>query len=683
MNKSLLLAFITSCVYSCSTNEKQTNKNNEADSSLTEMPFNKVQLEDNFWLPRIRVEKDTLIPFAFEKTSPAVENLKRTANYLKGIKGKLPFPHRYIASDLYKVMEGASYVLMIDRDAALEKRMDSIIDIIAGAQKPDGYMYEAHITGVAKDHEAWGGGGMGNKPYSWEVHSHELYNMGHMYEGAVAYYGATGKDKWLSVAEKNAQHINKVFFVGDSNYNGGKPVMQAPGHQELELALVKMYKATGKALYLDMAKKFLEIRGVTYKPEGDGVMAPEYAQQHLPVKEQRSAVGHAVRAAYMYSGMADVSALTHDSSYFPAINGIWNNIVDTKMHITGGLGAVRGIEGFGPEYELPNKNAYNETCAAVGNVLFNFRLFLMMKDAKFMDVAEVALFNNVLAGVNFSGNRFFYVNPLESDAKTPFNMGTAERAPWFGTACCPTNLSRLLPQVSGMMYAQSAKSIYCTLYGSNSTVIPLSGVKVGVKQEANYPFDGKIKIELSPDSDNKSFTLRLRIPGWARGQFVPGNLYDYVNAAHDMWEVKVNGEKISAPLEKGFAVVSREWKKGDIVELDLPMVVQAVKASEKVKEDRGKISITRGPLVYCVEADSPAEKVQQLFLDSVPGNSSVAVISQDTGIFKSIPQVEINFKKRDNGTITSKRMSLIPYYAWNNRGVRTMQVWIPVVRGDQ
>lgn len=561
MNKSLWFVIIASCVYSCSPNEKQTEKDIDTTSSLTELPFNKVKLEDDFWLPRIRIEKDTLIPFAFDKTSPAVENLKRTANYLKGIKDELPFPHRYIASDLYKVMEGASYVLMIDRDAALERKMDSIIDIIAGAQNPDGYMYEAHITGVAKNHEPFGGGGMGDKPYSWEVHSHELYNMGHMYEGAVAYYRATGKDKWLKVAEKNAQHVNKVFFEGDSNYNGGKPVMQAPGHQEIELALVKMHKVTGNPLYLDMAKKFLDIRGVTYKPEGDGVMAPEYAQQHLPLKEQRKAVGHAVRAAYMYSGMADVSALTNDSSYFPAINGIWNNIVNTKMHITGGLGAVHGIEGFGPEYELPNKNAYNETCAAVGNVLFNFRLFLMNQDAKFMDVAEVALFNNVLAGINFNGNRFFYVNPLESDAKTPFNMGVAERAPWFGTACCPTNLSRLLPQVSGMMYAHTDNSIYCTLYGSNSTIIPLGDVKVGIKQIANYPFDGKIKIELSPESENKSFALRLRIPGWVRGQFVPGSLYHYVNTANESWEIKINGKKYRHHWRKALLLCRANGKK--------------------------------------------------------------------------------------------------------------------------
>jgi hypothetical protein len=669
-----ILFFISSC------RSKEEPNENVSVGTLTDVPFSKVKLEDKFWLPRIKIEKETLIPFAFEKTQPAVENLKRTANYLKGVKDELPFPHRYIASDLYKVMEGASYVLMIERDPALERKMDSIIDIIAGAQKPDGYMYEAHITGVSKNHETWGGGGMGDRPYSWEVHSHELYNMGHMYEAAVAYYQATGKDKWLKVAEKNAQHVNKVFFEGDSNYNKGKPVMQAPGHQELELALVKLHKATGNPLYLDMAKRFLEIRGVTYKPEGDGVMAPEYAQQHLPVKEQRNAVGHAVRAAYMYSGMADVSSLTHDSSYVPALTSIWRNIVDAKMHITGGLGAIHGIEGFGPEYELPNKHAYDETCAAVGNVLFNYRLFLMMQDAKFIDVAEVALLNNVLAGVNFEGNKFFYVNPLESDAKLAFNVGAPARSPWFGTACCPTNLSRLLPQVSGMMYAHNNKSIYCALYGGNSTVIPLKDINVGLKQTADYPFDGKVNITVSPDEENSSFDVRLRIPSWAREQFVPGHLYSYINKLPETWTVKVNGEKISAPLEKGFAVVSRKWNKGDVIELQLPMPVRFVKASDSVAADRGRISVTRGPLVYCLEGTNNEEKVQQLFIDQLPESSAVNVHRQDSGLLKAIPQIEMNFKQVNGNQTSDKKMGLVPYYAWNNRGVNTMQVWIPTSR---
>ena len=333
---------------------------------LTPISFEKVTLEDQFWLSRLKTQKQTLVPFSLEKTKPAVENLRRTAEYLRTGKGELLKLPRYVASDLFKVMEGAAYLLTLEKDPELEKQMDEIIDIIAAAQCPDGYLYEL-FTVPSKQKIGWGAG---DKPYSFVVHSHELYNMGHMYEGAVAYYRATGKTKWLEVAEKNAQHLNKVFFEGDPNYNDGKPINQAPGHQEIELALVKLYQATGKQLYLDMAQKFLDVRGVTYKPEGKGVMSPTYAQQHLPVREQRTAEGHSVRAMYMYSGMADVVACKGDTTLIPALEGIWHDIVDKKMHINGGLGAVPGIEGFGPAYVLPNKDTYDETCAAVGNVFF-------------------------------------------------------------------------------------------------------------------------------------------------------------------------------------------------------------------------------------------------------------------------------------------------------------------------
>ncbi|HEX5151213.1 MAG TPA: beta-L-arabinofuranosidase domain-containing protein [Parafilimonas sp.] len=673
MNKIILLTFLFTFFHAAIYGQAV-----EVNDNLKSMPFSKVQLTDKFWLPRIITEQTTLLPFAFDKTAPAVDNLRKTANFLKGVKDSLPFPHRYIASDLYKVMEGASYLLMINRDAALEKKMDSIIDIIAAAQKPDGYLYEAHITGVAAKHPAWGGGGMGDKPYSWEVHSHELYNMGHMYEGAVAYYLATGKDKWLKVAEKSANHINKVFFIGDSNYNNGKPVMQAPGHEELELALVKLYTVTGNKLYLDMAKRFLEIRGVTYKPEGEGVMAPTYAQQHLPVKEQRTAVGHAVRATYLYSGMADVSALTNDSTYNPALTSIWHDIVDTKMHITGGLGAVHGIEGFGPDYVLPNKNAYNETCAAVGNVLFNHRMFLMSHDAKYMDVAEVALFNNVLAGVNIEGNKFFYVNPLEADGKTPFNQGVTGRSPWFGTACCPTNISRLIPQVSGMMYAYVNEDIYCTLYGSNVTTVPLANGSVRLEQVSDYPFNGKVQLTVNPETDNREFKIKFRIPAWAHEQFVPGKLYKYVDEQHESWFVTVNGKKVHAELIRGFATISGKWKQGDVVSLYLPMPVRFNKAIDNVKDDLGRISVTRGPLVYCAEDIDNQGSVLQTFIDNIQVRNEIKVIQPDTGFLYGVPF--ISFPAKTTPDDKNVILTLLPYYAWNNRGEGAMEVWFPVSR---
>ncbi len=651
---------------SCASKGKQ-----QSDEVLRSIPFQQVTLQDNFWLPRLKTQKEVLVPFALDKVRPAMDNLRKTGNYLHGMKDELPFPHRFVASDLYKVMEGAAYLLTLEKDAKLEHTMDSIIDLIGRAQQDDGYLYESHITGVSANHEHWGGGGMGDKPYSWVVHSHELYNMGHMYEGAVAYYQATGKDKWLKIAEKSARHINHVFFEGDPNYNGGKPVNQAPGHEEIELALVKLFHATGDSLYLNMAKRFIDIRGVTYKPEGDGVMSPSYAQQHLPVRQQTKAVGHAVRATYLYSGMADVMAQTGDQTLRPALDSIWANIVDTRMHITGGLGAVHGIEGFGPEYLLPNKDAYNETCAAVGNVMFNYRMFMAEKDAKYIDVAEVALYNNVLAGVNLEGNRFFYVNPLETDSRQAFNQGVKGRSPWFGTACCPSNIARLIPQIPGMMYAYTDDEIYCTFYAGTSTVVPLKKGKVSVTQQTEYPFDETIRFEINPEGKSQKFAMHLRIPTWAGTQFVPGKLYSYVNARPADWKLLVNGEEVEATPEKGFVTIDRTWKQGDRVELRLPMDVHFNKALPQVEADRGRLCVTRGPLVYCAEAVDNTAMPASYVLSPEAGTS---VKKADSGIMRGIDFVTVkarSVQEEGNGSLT-----MVPYYAWDNRGDDAMIVWM-------
>lgn len=642
-----------------------------ADDLLKAIPFEQVTLEDNFWRPRLIIQKETLVPFALDKVRPAMDNLRKTGQYLKGDKSELPFPHRFVASDLYKVMEGAAYLLTLEKDPALEHTMDSIIDLIGAAQKPDGYLYEAHTTGVSAQHEHWGGGGMGDRPYSWVVHSHELYNMGHMYEGAVAYYRATGKDKWLRIAEKSARHINHVFFEGDPAYNGGKPVMQAPGHEGIELALVKLYQATGDTLYLNMAKRFIDIRGITFKPEGEGVLAPSYAQQHQPVRDQRKAVGHAVRAAYLYSGMADVMAQTGDTSLRPALDSIWGNIVDTRMHITGGLGAIHGIEGFGPEYELPNMGAYDETCAAVGNVLFNYRMFMAEKDGKYIDVAEVALYNNVLAGVNLEGNRFFYVNPLEANGRRAFNQGLKGRAPWFGTACCPSNLARLIPQIPGMMYAHTDDDIYCTFYGGTSATIPLGRGNVGIRQETGYPFDETVSLTVSPEKASQKFALHLRIPTWAGDRFVPGKLYSYVNRQPGTWSLTVNGKPAKVKVDKGFAVIDRKWEKGDRVELHLPMGVMYSKAIDNVEADRGRLCITRGPLVYCAEAVDNASAPASYVISPTEEN---AVIRKGEGLMKDIDFITVSAHSIQNHGDT--KLTLVPYYAWNNRTDGAMIVWL-------
>ena len=644
----------------------------KVEEPLKQIPFNEVTLDDNFWLPRLQTQKKTLVPFSLEKTEPAVENLRRVGAYLRGEKVTERFtgPY-YVASDLFKVMEGAACLLTLEKDAELEKQMDEIIDVIAAAQAPDGYLYEHHIL---PEHLRNPSNYAGKTPYSYVVHSHELYNMGHMYEAAIAYYRATGKRKWLDVAEKNARHINKVFFEGDPNYNGGKPVMQAPGHQEIELALVKMYQATGEKLYLDMAKKFIDIRGVTYNPNGEGVLSYDYAQQHNPVREQRVAVGHAVRATYLYSGMADIVAMLGDTTLLPALDAIWHDIVDKKMHITGGLGAVPGIEGFGPEYVLPNRDTYNETCSAVGNVLFNYRMYLMSGDAKYVDVAEVSLYNNVLAGVNLEGNRFFYVNPLEANGRKTFNHGRAGRSPWFGTACCPSNLARLIPQVSGMIYSHTDDDIFCSLYAGSSVEVPLKAGVVKLHQQTEYPFEGLVNISVEPAVDGEEFTLWLRIPSWLNNKFVPGELYSYADGVESKYTLRVNGRRVKSEVVDGFVPVRRAWKSGDVVELDLPMDVRFNVADERVKADSNRLCVTRGPLVYCAEEEDNEQQVSTYFISNAKPQASVGKFSEGimNGIYTISMPADVAFAEQD----TNSTLTLVPYYAWNNRGDNeAMNVW--------
>ncbi len=640
---------------------------------LKPVPYYAVEMTSDFWRPRMVTQRKTLVPWAFERTESGVAHLQAAADHLAGKKVDEHRAHRFIDSDLYKVMEGAAYLLQLERDPELEEKMDRIIQVIAASQEEDGYLYPSHTTGVGTEKAM-----MGDKKYSFIVHSHELYNMGHLYEAAVAYYETTGKDALLKIAEKNAQHINKVFFEGDSNYNGGKPIMQAPGHQEPELALVKLYRVTGNELYLEMARKFLEIRGVTYIPDGEGVMSPTYAQQHKPVIEQSEAVGHAVRATYLYSAMADMAALTDGKGYADALDRIWGDITNTRMHITGGLGAVHGIEGFGPQYELPNAHAFNETCAAVGNVFFNHRMFLLHKDAKYLDVAEVALLNNVLAAVSLEGNKFFYVNPLDADGKFPFNHGTAGRAPWFGTACCPSNIARLIPQVPGMAYAHDDESLYVGFYAESNTTVSIDGTKVGIAQETAYPNDGAISLTVATEKP-ATFALRLRIPTWAQGeQFVPGDLYHYIDSVDARASVKVNGEEVTdAAIEEGFLVLNREWNTGDKIELNLPMPVRVNDSHEAVAENRDRIALTRGPLVMCAEGIDNGGATQRFFFENHAKFDEAKVSTKvvDSGSFlqATIPSKSIT---QDGGT-KSDPLVLTPYYAWNNRGAGSMTVWFP------
>ena len=654
--KLLLLSLAGMLLISC----------DKTDETIQPVPFNQVTLTDGFWKDRMETELKVTVPFSVEQSAPALERFRRCAALNAGEKTELPQPHRFISSDMYKVMEGVAYSLMIEPNAELEAWMDEAIDLIGKSQKEDGYLYITHIAGNPFKNE------MGEKPYTWIVHSHELYNVGHMYEAAVAYYQATGKRELLDIAIKSAKHVNKVIFEGgDPNYNDGKPIMQAPGHEEIELALCKMYRITGDKLYLEMAKKFLDIRGVTYVPDGEGVMAPTYAQQHAPVADQREAVGHAVRAAYLYTAMAQVDALMGTHDYDKALNAIWNNLTSTRMHITGGLGAVQGMEGFGAEYELPNITAYNETCAAVANVFFNHSLYLNTGDAKFLDIAELSLFNNSLAGVNLAGDRFFYVNPLETDGNRPFNHGVAGRAPWFGCACCPPNISRLILQVPSYMYAFDSKGLYLTLYGSSKTTIALNDVNVALEQTSGYPFVGDVKLVVNPEKAAR-FNVNLRIPTWAQDdEFVPGGLYHFIDGKEQGFTLRINGKDAVYTMKNGFAVISREWKAGDVVELVLPIEARMVDCSDNVPDNIGRTAVTRGPLVYCAEESDNNTKVQNLYLGGTDKKLESETISG--GILDGLVKVSFDGMSEQG----PQRINLIPYYAWDNReDNQSMVVWM-------
>jgi len=645
------------------------------------VPFYDVKIKDSFWQPKLEVLAKSTLPHAMGNTEKAVERLRLTAEWREAGKKDgmpLPIPHRYITSDLVKVMEGAALLLKVRPNPAMEKEMDRIIDIIARAQRDDGYLYVTHQT---KNYSPnWKPETnyhmMGRRPYDFLVHSHELYNMGHLYEAAVAYYQATGKDNFLKIAEKSARHINKVIFEGgDPNYNDGKPVMQAAGHEEIKLGLIKLYRVTGNKLYIDMAKRFLDIRGVTYQPEfdGRGVMRPRYAQQHKPVAEQRRAEGHSVRAGYLYAAMAEVDSVLGQEDYSQALDSIWQNIVDTRFYIIGGLGSGAGMEGFGPEYYLPNRSAYNETCAAVANVFFNYRMFLKYGEAKYIDVAETSLYNNCLDGVSLDGKTFYYPNPLETDL-----YNKKPRAEWFGTACCPANIARLIPQVGSYLYAKQTNDIYCLMYAGSETTIALDqGQTVDLIQRTEYPFDGTIKIKVSPKHENQTFGIHLRIPTWIGEQFTPGELYDYTSKA-TKFKLKINNKRLRKKdyaLKKGFVEIDRAWKRGDLIELSLPLPVRFNETVDKVKANRNRLAVTRGPLVYCAEEPDNGF-IQRYFVDKEPSPSQIRVGKMD-GVLSGIVSITMPAKEALPNGVKSTSLTLIPYYARSNRDVGTMSVWLP------
>lgn len=624
---------------------------------ITPVQFTSVKVGDGFWGQRLKASREVTIPLAFSKC----EETGRYENFVKAAHPSEKYEVGGLAfddTDVYKTIEGASYVLQTYPDKKLEAYIDSVLVIVAAGQEPDGYLYTSRTMNPKHPHN-WSG------DHRWEkveVLSHELYNLGHMVDGAVAHYQATGKRNFLDIAIRYADCVCREIGPGPGQ------VERVPGHQIAEMALCRLYLVTGDKKYLEQAKYFLDRRGKT-------ATSDLYTQSHLPILEQDEAVGHAVRATYMYSGIADVAALTGDKEYIDTIDRIWDNIVSKKYYITGGIGATHQGEAFGKNYELPNAEAYCETCAAIGNVYVNHRMFLLHGESKYYDVLERTLYNGLLSGVSLQGDGFFYPNPLES-------AGGYERKPWFGCACCPSNICRFIPSVPGYVYAVNGSDLYVNLYLPNTLTQKVNGKDVILRQETGYPWNGDVQITIDKNSA-KTFSLKLRIPGWVRGEVVPGELYKYADGKSLGYKVLVNGEEVSSELDKGYFTITRSWKKGDKVSLHLDMEPRVVTAREEVEADRGRIAIERGPIVYCAEAADNSFPVRSVLMGPDPAMtvSHGDVLGYPIEKISTIVQT-LHYDQMGRLRVDDVKLNMIPYYAWCHRGAGEMTVWFPTELGS-
>lgn len=604
---------------------------------LRPVSFRSVRITDEFWAPRIRTARERTLPHCLRQC----EQTGRLNNFDKAA-GKLPGRFEgyfFNDSDVYKVIEGAAYVLWHGPDPQLEARLDELITRVAAAQQPNGYL-NTYFTLTPSE-----------QPWTNTRVRHELYCAGHLLEAGIAYYEVTGKRALLDVALRFVDHIAEVFGPGRSPH--------VPGHQEIELALVRLYRLTGEERYLRLAEFFVEQRG---RAEGRDLYG-EYCQDHLPVREQTRMVGHAVRAMYYYSAVTDLAGYNNDPGYLAALERLWHDTVDRKMYITGGIGSTRSNEGFTQPYDLPNEAAYCETCAAVGLCFWSHRLNLLHGQARYADVLERALYNGMLAGVALDGEKFFYVNPLAS-------RGDHHRQPWYRCACCPSNVIRFIPAVGNYIYAQTDTAVYVNLYVGSTVELNLAGRKVALTQETRYPWDGNVRITLNPP-ESLELDLCLRIPGWCPGA-----------------RVKVDGESITPlPVADGYVRLARTWRPGAVIELELPMPIRRMQADPRVEADRGRVALQRGPLVYCLEAVDNGGTVFNLALPreaeltaefrsdllggvmTIRGRALAAVAPPNVGWERALYQPAADFRPVE--------FVAIPYYAWDNRAPGEMVVWLP------
>ena len=650
--KYIFLILIPIFFGSCRKSTDSVNTKRSEGYPIKVIDIRKVKLTDDFWLPIIKRVQDKTIEYALQKCEEEgrMENFLIAGGVLDGeTRGYMPFDD----TDLYKIIEGASYSQVSNPDQDLDTFLDSLISIIKTGQEDDGYLTTWRTINGQKPPATWVQPGE-----RWEhlAYSHELYNSGHMFEAAAAHFQATGKRNFLDIAIRNADLLVETF--------GPDKIELLPGHQVVETGLIKLFQITGNEAYLDLSRYFLDQRG----DSTTHILFGSYSQDHLPVVDQEEVVGHAVRAVYMYAGMTDIAALQNDEDYRKATLRLWENMVNKKIYITGGIGASRHGEAFGENYVLPNLTAYSETCAAIGSVYWNHRLFMLTGEVQYYDVIERTLYNGLISGLSLDGQKFFYPNALESDGVRTFNQGSCTRKSWFDCSCCPTNLIRFLPSVPGLIYATEENTVYVNLYASNEAEIVLDDNRVGLSQITGYPWNGEVKIAVDPE-DQSTFTLKLRIPGWARNEVLPGTLYSYISENDGIPSLFLNNEKVRIKPERGYFTITREWSKGDELTLNFPMSVKLVKADDRVEDDLGKRSFEYGPVVYCVEETDNPDDFDTI---SLSGNMVWDVSKNDEFLGGINVITGVNEKNRSN-------FMAIPYYSWSNRDVGAMKVWLPYI----